>query len=576
MSIPQVRAQWRLSLHLLLACLLMIAGACSGESGSVADAFHDGRGTDTLTDASLDGLLGDSTGETGEDSREFSDLQDADSSDTSVPSSCEPNAAPFPVRPPVTTAATLPFLHVDGLEVVDDTGNPVALRGINFGSWLMMETWIAGIGEADEGDLLDQLRERASQLGVGALLQQAEDETALDWLLERRSHYPLVMEWRSFMSANASAEQAPAVEQLWDWFMSQPWVEEEESLWKWLQGRFGHALMEELRLAFQRSYITELDVERVANLGLNLIRVPIWYQSLETDNEGDVHFRAEGWEMLHQLALWARKHQVYLMLDLHGAPGGQSTSWHQGLADGGHLWERPECIARTARLWQALAQYFADDPHIAVYDLLNEPMNFPSVEEYAAVHDTLYQAVRSVDAHHIVLIEDGYRPFSQLRSPVEMGWENAMFSIHRYPGGDSAADYLVRIDKDIESMDSFYLDRFGCPLFMGEFSGADGTNSVQWASEGMDLVLERLNARGIHWAPWTWKYYAKPTWGLYHPINDPGTRIDVASASFSQLLEAFAALASEHFEADSAYEQVLMKNATAPPAPLFLGDWQGE
>ncbi len=496
-----------------------------------------------------------------------------DAASAPVPGFCEPNVEDFPQRPDLTEPASLPFLRVEGAELVDALGAPVALRGINFGSWLMMETWIAGIGVEDEGDLLDLLRAEAAALGLADALAAAELTNALDWVLERRSHYVLAMEWRAHMLETATRDTRAAVEQLWAWFDEQPWIFEEEALWSWLEGRFGNAKTQQLRQAFHESYITELDVERVAGLGLNLIRVPVWYQTLETDIEGENDFREEGWLMLHQLGLWARRHGVYLMIDLHGAPGGQSTSWHQGLTDAGHLWDHSECVDKTVRLWQALASYFAGDAHVAVYDLLNEPMNFPDPEDYREVHDAIYAAIRAVDADHIVMIEDAYRPISDLTSPQEMGWENAMFSIHKYPGGTSAQDYLERIDEGLRDLEDVWPERFGCPLFLGEFNGADGTDSASWAAASMDLVLARLNARGVHWAPWTWKYFSESTWGLYHPAQDPGQKIDVRDASFEELLAAFNALHSQNFIPDADYEEALSGNAGAPPAPLYLGEF---
>ena len=495
---------------------------------------------------------------------------------TPVPGFCAPNLVDYPVRPEITEPATLPLLHVEGTALVDDLGAPVALRGINFGSWLMMETWIAGIGIEDEGDLLDMLRDEAKELGLEEALAAAELTNALDWVLERRSHYVLVMEWRQHMIDHAAPDAADDVEALWAWFAEQPWIFEEEALWAWLQGRFGYSKAQQLRTVFHEHYITELDVERVAAMGLNLIRVPVWYQTLETDFDGENAFREEGWTRLHELGIWARRHGVYLMLDLHGAPGGQSTSWHQGLTDGGHLWDDPACIDKTVRLWQALAAYFEGDSHVAVYDLLNEPMSFPDPEDYREVHDAIYTAIRAVDPDHVVMIEDAYRPISDVTSPEEMGWENAMFSLHLYPGGTSAADYLERIDEEIRELEDIWPERFDCPLFLGEFNGADGTDSEDWAAASMDLVLARLNARGVHWAPWTWKYYSEKIWGLYHPAEDPGSKIDVRDASFEEIHAAFEALDSEHFVPDAAYEQALAGNATAAAAALYLGDFPAE
>lgn len=483
---------------------------------------------------------------------------------------CGENTESLPVRPEPEMEPTLPFLHVEGTDVVDPEGERVMLRGVNFGSWLMMETWIAGLGPYSEGELLDLLEDKARELGVFDLFDRARDHNAFEWITEELSHWTCVGQWRDYMHQHTDASQQDEVEALWAWFDEQPWIFEERSLWNWLWGRFGYQRMERLRAAFQDAYITELDVERLAALGLNLIRVPVWFEALETDFEGDARFRPAGWRRLDRIAAWARLHGVYLMIDLHGAPGGQSTSWHQGLEDGGVLWREPACIDKTARLWRAIASYFADDPHVAVYDLLNEPMSVSSAEEYRAVHDRLYRAVRQVDPRHIVMLEDGYLRDDWLASPAEMGWDNAMYSIHLYPGGTSAEDYLARIEEALSGVAAYY-DRFEVPLFLGEFNAADGTESRSWAAAAMDLVLARLNQRGVHWAPWTWKYW-KPgsLWGLYHPGTDPGSPIDTKNASFQELEAAFESLHSENFVPDPAYQQALRDNAAAAAAPLDL------
>jgi len=484
---------------------------------------------------------------------------------------CEPNPQSFPLRPAPAMAPTLPWLQVNGTQIVTvPGGEPVALRGFNFGSWLMLEVWISGIGLKDEGELIDELFEQATALGVDGLLEAARAATLLDWAAETRAHWVLVKQWRSDTYANASAEQKARLDELWAWFDAEPWIFEERSLWKWLAKRFGRDRAEALRTVYYDHYITELDVQRIADLGLNLIRVPVWYEALETDSVGDNGYKLENWQRLHELAGWARKHGVYLMLDLHGAPGGQSTSWHQGLEDGGVLWQHPECIDKTVRLWKALASYFADDPHIAVLDLLNEPMSAPDAS-YRDVHDQIYQAIREVDDRHIVMIEDAYRSPQRLTSPREMGWDNAMFSIHLYPGGGSANDYLERIDRDIQSWADEY-SRWDVPLFLGEFNSADGTDSELWAAEGMDLVLARLNQRGIHWAPWTWKYHAPDSqWGLYVPDADSPQKIDVRDASFEQIKGDFTALDSSGYVAHAEYTAVLRTLASDPAVPLDLG-----
>ncbi len=54
------------------------------------------------------------------------------------------------------------------------------------------------------------------------------------------------------------------------WFDSEPWVFEERSLWRWLEGRFGWEGMWELRRAVLDSHISELGFEYAAALGCRI------------------------------------------------------------------------------------------------------------------------------------------------------------------------------------------------------------------------------------------------------------------------------------------------------------------
>lgn len=538
-----------------LLALVLVLAACSSSGGTPDQGLsHDAVNVEGVDDAS-----------------------DASADEVSAPvaADCRPNADPFPVRPAPTDSATLPFLHVDGRDVVDEAGTPVALRGVNFGSWLMMETWLAGIGVLDEGALLDLMPVQAAEMGVADLLEGARRSNQIDWLLERRTRWLMVQEWRAWMSEHATPEQAPGVEAFWAWFDTEPWIFEERSLWRWLDGRFGWERSRQLRAAFQDHYVTELDVERFAALGLNTVRVPIWYQLLETDVDGDNHFVPEGWRRLDDLLSWARRHRVYVVLDLHGAPGGQNTAWHQGLENGGVLWHRVDCVDKTVRLWQALAAYVADEPHVAALDLLNEPDRFVDLAAYRDVHDAVYRAVREVDDRHIVMLEDGYRAPDLLVSPAELGWTNAMVSVHLYPEGATSAEaYAKALDDELVRWARLndYDERFDCPLYVGEFNAEAGPADA-WGPAAMDLAIERLDLRGVHWAAWAWKWpWMGATWSVYAPPSGAGRVIDVKEASFEQILDGFVALDSATFEPYAAYAAVLQGRALDSPSPLDLSE----
>lgn len=409
----------------VVATMIGLAAGCGASADGTDETIKDAGG-DVATEADDSPDSGVTDGIDDLEQGDAETVDTVDGHDTGreiymgpVQADCRPNSQPFPIRPEPVEPATLPFLHVEGRDIVDDEGNKVMLRGINFGSWLMMEIWIAGIGILGQEELLDMMPEKAAEFGVADFLSEAQAINIIDCSFQLKAAWLCVQEWRQYMSENIRPDLQDGTDAFWAWFDSEPWIFEERALWNWLTKRFGHDGMTELKKTFQDNYITERDFQIVAELGMNLVRLPVWYQALETDIEGDNEFIIEGWRRLDQVIEWARKYGLYIMLDLHGAPGGQSPWWHQGLENGGQFWTRQDCIDKTARLWQAMAEYFQGEPHVAVLDLLNEPFGAPDHDHYLAAHQAIITAIRQVNTEHIIMLEDGFLSLSVLAGPVK-------------------------------------------------------------------------------------------------------------------------------------------------------------
>ena len=72
------------------------------------------------------------------------------------------------------------------------------------------------------------------------------------------------------------------------------------------------------------TWITKADIQEMKGYGLNTIRIPVGYWIFEdlvyTDSE---HFPQGGLAYLEQLCGWATDAGMYIIIDLHGAPGAQ-------------------------------------------------------------------------------------------------------------------------------------------------------------------------------------------------------------------------------------------------------------
>ncbi len=68
---------------------------------------------------------------------------------------------------------------------------------------------------------------------------------------------------------------------------------------------------------WRETYITEADIDMLKKSGFNSVRVPLHWKFFDSDN-------ADGFRLLDRLVQWARKDGIYVILDLHCAPGGQT------------------------------------------------------------------------------------------------------------------------------------------------------------------------------------------------------------------------------------------------------------
>jgi endoglucanase len=143
----------------------------------------------------------------------------------------------------------------------------------------------------------------------------------------------------------------------------------------------------------------EKDFERVKNMGMNLVRFYMNYKTFEND-ASPYNYKQSGWDWIDQNIIWARKHGVFLLLNMHVPQGGYQS---QGTGDA--LWNIPENQNRLAALWKAIADRYKNEPQIIGFGLVNEPVPARSMQQWQQLAQKTINAIRSVDKSHIVFVE---------------------------------------------------------------------------------------------------------------------------------------------------------------------------
>ncbi|BCM89238.1 hypothetical protein IAD21_01083 [Abditibacteriota bacterium] len=272
--------------------------------------------------------------------------------------------------------------------------------------------------------------------------------------------------------------------------------------------RFGQEKADRLLDSWRANFLTSEDFARLKAEGVNCVRLPFTYD-LESEPGG--LFR---W--LDFAVAQARVNGIYVILDLHGAPGRQGIEHHTGEEGVNQFFADAKFRAQTVQLWGKIAAHYKDEPAVAGYDLLNEPVSAPNASSLHFVHSTLYEAVRAVDPNHIVIIEDGYKNLDQMPDPRIMGWKNVMYSMHSYKfDAKTADDYDGHLKWWVMAQSKGVQDKWQVPVYVGEWNLEPHGNP-----EKARMYAQTFDAANISWSLWTYKTTSKwggSMWGLYTP-----------------------------------------------------------
>jgi hypothetical protein len=171
---------------------------------------------------------------------------------------------------------------------------------------------------------------------------------------------------------------------------------------------FGNQVWNNVRLP--RRDHDETDYQRVAAMGMNAVRFYMNYRTFEND-AAPGKYLDDGWQWLDDNVAWAKRHGVYLILNMHVPPGG-----FQSLGNGKALWDRPEAQDRLIALWTAIARHCKGEPTVAGYDLLNEPVVTKAASQWHDLAARVAAAIRAVDGDHMLKTTSAASSASPIRT----------------------------------------------------------------------------------------------------------------------------------------------------------------
>jgi len=75
---------------------------------------------------------------------------------------------------------------------------------------------------------------------------------------------------------------------------------------------------------FKDHYVTKADIEFLKSVGVNSLRVPFHYKLFTDEDYMGATVNQDGFDRIDRLISWCKDAGIYLILDMHDAPGGQT------------------------------------------------------------------------------------------------------------------------------------------------------------------------------------------------------------------------------------------------------------
>jgi aryl-phospho-beta-D-glucosidase BglC (GH1 family) len=243
--------------------------------------------------------------------------------------------------------------------------------------------------------------------------------------------------------------------------------------------------------AYRDNYITQADIRFIKQSGFNSVRVPFSYRLFVSDASNPM-LEGPGYELLDRVIDWCRREGLYVILDMHAAPGGQTGDNIDDSFGYPFLFESSESQQLTINLWRKIAARYRGQTTVIGYDLLNEPIaQFFDTTSLNPKLEPLYRrivsAIRDVDRNHLIFLggaqwDTNFRVFG---APFD---SKLVYTFHKY---------WMTVSKDAIQEYLSFREKNNVPIWMGE----SGENTDEW----IDSFRKLLDAHNIGWCFWPYK-----------------------------------------------------------------------
>jgi len=166
--------------------------------------------------------------------------------------------------------------------------------------------------------------------------------------------------------------------------------------WQLLQhmrSKLGQQKTAEVLEAHRNTFLTEEDFHQIRSKGFNSVRIPFGYWVVTGPSHGDPYL-GPALEFLDRALTWCKNAHLQVLLDLHGAPGGESGETPCGREWKDWRWEQWR-FEESLQALKIVARRYRGHPAVSGIAVCNEPSEKVPADVLCQFYEQAIQAIRS-------------------------------------------------------------------------------------------------------------------------------------------------------------------------------------
>lgn len=290
---------------------------------------------------------------------------------------------------------------------------------------------------------------------------------------------------------------------------------------------------EKANITFQNhwsTWILKSDFTNMTSVGLNTVRIPVGFWMKESLVFANETFPQGGMPYLEQVCEWAAEAGLYVIIDLHGAPGAQvaNNSFTGIIANQPGFYVDWQFSRALDFLSYLTTEIHSNDAYrtVGMIEIVNEPVrSSQALTMISSYYPEAFDVIRSVE-EKLGVTSSNYLTVQMMNENWGSGNPNSALNSSQISNAAYDDHRYIKYDTSVAVTHAAYISS-GCndtsatgnsPTIVGEFSlsppddvqdtetwSTSNSSNIEFYQKWFAAQVIGYEKNGIGWVFWTWK-----------------------------------------------------------------------